>query len=254
MKHLILSACLGVAALAASACSHAEDADRPPVLKTLEARGLTVVDEFEVGDGLRGFAGVVRQQPVAVYVTESGDAIVGTRVSASGDERDAAQLQTLVSGPMGERMWEQLESADWVRDGQQGAPKVVYTFSDPNCPFCNRFWQAARPWIDAGKVELRHVMVGVIRQDSAGKVAAILTAPDPSAKLAENERSFGQGGVAPVEVPPGIRSQLDANEALMVELGFGGTPAIVYRDASGAVQRHSGMPQGDSLQAILGPL
>ncbi len=52
------------------------------------------------------------------------------------------------------------------RDGKDNAPKIIYMFSDPNCPYCNRFWQLARPWVDSGKVQIRHIMVGILSHDS----------------------------------------------------------------------------------------
>ncbi len=254
-RHVFLTALLlGATALTTTACSHADTGERPAVLDTLEANGLTIVEEFPADDGLRGFAAVAGQQPIAVYVTAGGDAIVGTRVDSRGNEADAMRLQELVAKPMGDRIWSQLESSDWVLDGSPDAPRVIYTFSDPNCPFCNRLWKEARPWVDAGKVQLRHVMVGVIQQDSANKVATILTADDPSARLADNERSFDQGGVpAAGTVPASVRRLLDANHMLMMELGFRGTPALVFKDAEGTVQRRPGMPQGNDMNVVMGP-
>ena len=246
--------CLGASALAASGLIHADSNDRPPVLEKLAAHGVTIMDAFDAGDGLQGFAGVTNQQPVAVYVTSGGDAIVGTRIDADGNARDAKRLQELVTRPLGEQTWAKLESAHWVRDGDINAPRVVYTFSDPNCPYCNRLWQAARPWVESGKVQLRHVMVGVIRQDSAAKAATILGAKDPGAKLVENESRFAEGGVAAASsVSAQIRQRLDANQRLMTELGFRGTPALMFRDQEGIVQRRSGMPQGADLDAVMGP-
>ena len=246
--------CLGAAALAATACTNADPGERPPVLDALESSGLTIVEEFDSDDGLRAFAAVAGQQPIAVYVTAGGDAIVGTRVDSRGNERDLMKLQELVAKPMGDRIWSQLEASEWVLDGSPDAPRVVYTFSDPNCPFCNQLWQETRPWVDAGKVQLRHVMVGVIKQDSANKVATILSSKDPSARLAENEQRFRQGGVpAAASVPPNIRSVLESNHLLMMELGFRGTPALVFRDEDGTVQRRGGMPQGNDLDVVMGP-
>lgn len=79
---------------------------------------------------------------------------------------------------MGDQVWAQLESATWVLDGKADAPRIVYTFSDANCPYCNHFWEAARPWVNSGKVQLRHLLVGIIREDSPAKAAAILGASD----------------------------------------------------------------------------
>lgn len=238
-------------------CSHAEEPGkaRPAVIDTVEAHGLEVLGEFDAPGELRGFAGVAGRQPVAVYVTPDGEhALVGQLVNVAGEDMGAAHLQRLVAGPMSERIWSQLGDSTWVADGSDDAPRVVYTFSDPNCPFCNRFWQAARPWVEAGKVQLRHVMVGVIKADSANKVAAILTAPSPSEMLARNEREYARGGIDGVAtVPAGVRGQLDANQRLMHELGFQGTPGILFRDADGVVQRRAGMPAPGDLPTVLGP-
>ncbi len=220
-----------VAALLAAAGSHAQGSDRPAVLKALEARGLRVVEEFKVGGDLRAFAGVAGDQPVAIYVTRDGNAIVGARLDAEGKPLDEAKLEALVSKPMGDQAWAQLEKSTWVLDGKKDAPRIIYTFSDANCPYCHKFWEAARPWVDSGKVQLRHVLVGVIRQDSPAKAAAILGAADPSAALLENEHKFNAGGITPAKsVPDNIGKMLDDNQALMVSLGFRGTSGIVVRD------------------------
>ena len=70
---------------------------------------------------------------------------------------------------MSAAMWKQAEAAHWINDGQAKAPQTVYVFTDPNCPYCNKFWADARPWVDSGKVELRHIMVGILTPTSAGK-------------------------------------------------------------------------------------
>lgn len=250
-----VSLTLALLALIVVHATHAaEQKPAPKVIGALERQGLTGVREFPVGEGLRGFAAIAGQQPVAVYVTADGKAIVGSRIDDEGRRIDADTLQELVAKPMSDAVWSKLESSTWVRDGKKDAPRIVYTFSDPNCPYCNRFWHAARPWVESGKVQLRHVMVGVIKADSSTKAAAILTASDRSAALLENEATFAAGGIAPAaRVPADVRRMLDANQELMTELGFHGTPAIVFRDASGLVDRINGMPQGDALGKALGP-
>ncbi|WP_159017631.1 thiol:disulfide interchange protein DsbG [Cognatiluteimonas profundi] len=228
---------------------------RPPVLAAIEAKGFEVLGEFAAPSGLRGYAGVAGQQPLAVYVTADGQhALVGTLLDAKGNDAGADAVQRLVAAPMSKRIWTQLEKSRWVADGKADAPRVVYVFTDPNCPYCNRLWENARPWVDAGKVQLRHVMVGVIRPDSATKAAAILSAASPAAALARNERNREAGGIAPVAtIPADIRAALDANETLMTQLGFQGTPGILFRDAQGLVQRRSGMPPDSEMTLIFGP-
>lgn len=195
------------------------------------------------------------QQPVAVYATTDGQhAVIGTLVNAQGQDVGAEALQRLVAEPMSRRVWAQLQASDWIVDGKPDAPRVVYAFSDPNCPYCNKFWQAARPWVDSGKVQIRNIMVGVIRPESANKVAALYADASPSDALQRHERGFSRGGIAPVAtVPADTRSKLDRNEKLMVALGFQGTPGILFRDEQGLVQRRSGLPSVADLSAVLGP-
>ncbi|MDT3528774.1 thiol:disulfide interchange protein DsbG [Stenotrophomonas pavanii] len=241
---------------AASAPAAAAKGDRPAVLKGIEKHGFEVVAEFDAPAGLRGFAGVVGgQQPAAAYVTADGKhVLVGSLFDAEGNDVAAEAVEKLVAAPMSAKMWAKLDASAWVRDGKADAPRVVYTFSDANCPYCHKFWEAARPWVDAGKVQLRHIMVGVIREDSPAKAAAILSARDPSAALLENEHEFDRGGIKALpSISREIAGKLDANQVLMIEMGFQGTPGILFQDAQGQVQRRAGLPQGTDLQTVLGP-
>lgn len=233
----------------------AASGDHPAPIQALERQGLEVLGTFQAPSGLTGYAGIAANNPVSVYVTADGShALIGTLINAGGEDAGAESMRELVLKPMSERTWSKLEKAKWVLDGQANAPRVVYTFTDANCPYCHSFWEAARPWVESGKVQLRHVMVGVIRQDSANKAAAILQASDPGEALAENERKQAAGGIKPLAtVPAPVRTQLDSNERLMLELGFQGTPGILFHDDDGNVQRRSGMPQGNDINVVLGP-
>lgn len=243
------------AAKAAKPVAAAKAGEYPAVLKGIQKHGFEVVGEFDAPGGLRGFAGVVGgQQPAAAYVTPDGKhVLVGSLFDANGEDVSAAPLDKLAAKPMSEKMWNKLDASAWVRDGRADAPRVVYTFSDANCPYCHRFWEAARPWVDSGKVQLRHIMVGVIREDSPAKAAAILTAPNPSAALLENEHNFDKGGIKPAaKLSPEVANKLDANQELMIEMGFQGTPGILFKDDKGMLQRRSGMPQGQDMDLVMG--
>ena len=87
---------------------------------------------------------------------------------------------------VGSDAWRQLETSHWIADGRTGA-RVVYVFTDLNCPYCNKLWSDARPWVNSGKVQLRHVIVGILTPTSPGKAAALLADKDPSATLAAYE-------------------------------------------------------------------
>lgn len=252
-KHLV-SVFLGLAALTTTSVGLAADKELPAVIRSLERQGLSGVQEFPAGAGLRGFAAVAGQQPVAIYVTPDGNAIVGSRLGPDGQSLDEQHLKELVAKPMAAAIWAKLASSSWVQDGKADAPRIIYTFGDPNCPYCHRFWEAARPWVNAGKVQLRHVIVGIIREDSRAKAAAILGASDKTAAFLENENHFSQGGIAAAaNVPANIAGMLDDNEELMAQLGFRGTPGIVFRDKDGLIQQLDGMPLPAVLLKLFGP-
>ncbi|CVI54369.1 thiol:disulfide interchange protein DsbG [Agrobacterium leguminum] len=227
----------------------------PEILRSIELQGIRILGEMDVPGGLRGFAAKAGAQPIAIYLTpDNKHVVVGTLVDATGRDMAAAQMKKVVEKPILEDGRNQLSQSTWVQDGKADAPRIVYTFTDPNCPYCNKFWQAARPWINSGKVQLRHIMVGVIRQDSPAKAAAILEARSPSEALKENELKHKDGGIAPLQsVKEQTTASLDRNANLMTELGFGGTPAIIFKKADGTIGTVAGMPQDSALEIILGP-
>src|SRR3546814_11662897 len=86
-------------------------------------------------------------------------------------------------------------------------------------------------------------MVGVIRPDSANKVATIMTASSPSEALRRNETSYSSGGIKPAaSVPANVRAILETHQRLMVQLGFHGTPGILFRDGNATAHRRAGIP------------
>jgi len=228
----------------------------PPAIQAIEARGAKVVGSFDAPGGLKGYAARYNGQGIGLYLTPDGEhVLVGSLLDASGADLTQAALEKLVYEPLGNEMWQRLQSSTWIADGSADAPRIVYMFSDPNCPFCNLFWKQARPWIDAGDVQLRHVMVGMLRPDSAGKSAALLAADDREAALNKHEAAGKASTLEPVErIPAKVQEQLEANLALMGEMGASATPAIYYQDDAGRLQQHQGAPRPDALKQIMGKL
>jgi thiol:disulfide interchange protein DsbG len=154
--------------------------------------------------------------------------------------------------PLSDDAWQRLERSTWIEDGRSDAQRTVYVFTDPNCPLCTRFWADARPWVASGKVQLRHVLVAVLDESSAGKAAALLSSKEPAIALAQYESRPGSLR-AQTKVDGTITQRLEANESLMNAIRAEGTPAIVYRDSTGIVRKFVGAPSGDVLTSILGP-
>jgi len=227
----------------------------PAPIRALQDKGARIIGSFDAPDGLRGYAAEYQKQAMALYLTRDGKHVLaGNLYDEKGADLSEAPLQKLVYEPMSKEVWSGLEKSTWIADGNADAPNVVYLFSDANCPYCNMFWEQARPWVKAGKVQLRHIMVGIIREDSPGKSAALLAAKDPQKALADHE-SAGKGSSlkALKEVPPAIQAKLAANMQLMEDLELQATPAIFYMDDKGELQQQQGAPSPDKLAKILGP-
>ncbi len=119
---------------------------------------------------------------------------------------------------------------------------MIYTFTDPNCPYCKKFWQQARPWVEAGKVQIRHILVGILKADSFDKSAAILSAEDPATALYQHESGNEVNIRTIASLSKSVKEKLNANHTLMQSLGVSATPAIYYKDSENAVSRHMGLP------------
>ena len=251
-KSLAVSA-VSYTLLGLTLAAHAKEWPAP--IKALEAQGVEVIGTFAAPGGLTGYAGTAEQQPLAIYLTSDGkQAIVGTMIDAKGTNLSQEPLNRLVNKPMTERTWKQLEASAWIADGAKSAPRVIYTFTDPNCPYCNKLWNDARPWVKAGKVQIRHVVVAILGPTSPGKAAALLSAPDPQAALTQHEQQHSGGGLKPLaQISPKVTAQLDANHKLMQQLGFAATPAILYKDDDGYLKGMTGAPSADMLNRIMGP-
>ena len=147
---------------------------------------------------------------------------------------------------------QRLERSRWIASGAKSAGRVVYVFTDPNCPFCNDLWKALKS-ARAPDVQVRYLLVAVIDEDSRAKDAAILESKDPAASLEEHERAYASGGIAPkASSQPATRETIAVNEDLMRALHIYGTPGLVYLDERGEVAVFAGMPDPGQLRMIVG--
>jgi len=147
---------------------------------------------------------------------------------------------------------QRLERAHWIPEGAREPARVVYVFTDPECPYCNKLWKALRS-VRGADVQIRYLLVAVIDADSPGKDAAILEARDPAAALQSHEQRYAQGGIPPrTKMLPATRETISVNGDLMGALHIYGTPGLVYLNEAGEVSVFSGVPDATQLQSIFG--
>lgn len=226
----------------------------PAPIESIMEQGVEIIDTFDAPEGMIGYAGMMRGQPMAIYVTQDKKhAVIGTLIDAKGNNLTVDVMDELVENPSMERIWKEIEQSSWVADGSEDAPVIIYTFTDANCPYCHKFREAAEPWIQSGKVQLRHVLVAILSQSSVTKAATILGSSDSEAKMAQHHENFDQGGVEidNKAVEKGqVRVQLNTN--MMQRFGYGATPTSVYKDENGEIQIVQGMPNQEILVKMMG--
>lgn len=232
-------------------------ADWPAPIQSLTEQGITIVKKIDAPEGMTGYAAKAGQTPVALYLTSDGKhVIVGTLLDETGKNLSRAPLLAIADAKPGlpKDTWQQLKQSAWIADGPDDAPRTVYVITDPNCPYCHRFYESSRPWVKAGKVQLRHIPVGVIRPSSPAKSAALLAADDPSAAYRAHENNYESGGIKPMaDVPTDLQEKISTNGDLMKRLGIRGTPGIVYKNADDKITIFQGAARNSKLLEVLGP-
>ena len=203
--------------------------------------------------------------PLICLAAAAALAFASPRVPAADQWTGAGQRQAGAAVS-----WDDLSHTKWIADGRDDAPRKVYVFMDANCKYCTKFWSDARPWVNSGKVQLRHIMVAVIAPTSAGKAATLMVDPDPARRLYSYEQAHAFGVVRmmaggprhswedpnlqPMQaIPAAVGRTLQDHEQLMTALGLSGTPGIVFRGLDGRIMARGGLaPQ--EMTMVLGAL
>lgn len=224
----------------------------PEVISYIKQQGVTIIDSFETPAGLTGYAASVEGQPLSIYLTEDKKyAVIGNLINAEGEDLGEQAMYELISAPQNEKVWQKLEQARWIQDGQETAQKIIYTFTDPYCPYCQRLREMADPYIVKGEVQLRHIIVGILQEDSIKKAAAILGADSPEQALQQHIQHADE---TPVDLNEAARNKgallVEENNQLMEQLGFMATPTSVYKDEKGHVRLIEGMPMRDDIDKL----
>ncbi|MEI7292608.1 thioredoxin fold domain-containing protein [Paraburkholderia tropica] len=149
------------------------------------------------------------------------------------------------------------QSASAIVEGASGAnvKSTLYVFMDPNCIFCHLVWKALQPYEAAG-LQVHWIPMGFLKPDSPGKAAALLQAKDRAALLKVLETRYNEkdesGGIAPLAtIPAAAKAQLDSNMQLFQDLGFQGTPSIIYQGSGGRWADYDGVPKLSALPGLL---
>lgn len=235
----------------ASAASAAPSAT---VQRALAADGITIAGSLDAPAGFAGYLGSYQGHELPIYALPDGKHIViGNLLDLDGHNLTAAALAGAAGSNLGEAQWKQLAAAHWFVEGNPQAKRIVYAFEDTRCPFCHQLWQESKPYIKQGNVQVRTLLVAVIAPESLPEGAKVMAAKDPAAAWNRNEENFGHNPPPGSDAPAAGLAEVRANTALFQQLGFMGTPSVVWKDAHGRIHAIQGVPRDKSaLAAIFG--
>ena len=114
----------------------------------LEKEGFVFVKNIPAPVGMTGWVGHQDQYANTIFISKDNQYYIkGELFDSKGKNLSEAQIETHMKKAILDDVWKSLEQSTWIQDGQKTAPRIVYVFSDPNCPYCKKFWQEARPWV-----------------------------------------------------------------------------------------------------------
>lgn len=236
---------IGVYTLGVLLSSSLFAADVNAIKNQLMKDGYTFVKQIDAPEGLTGWTGYKDEYPSTVFISkDQKHYIVGDLFDTSGKNLTEDAINTHVKGAVLDEIWKSLEKSTWIQDGDVNAKKIIYVFNDPNCPYCHTFWKQARPLVETGKVQLRHIVVGVIRPSSKGQAATILSNANPTEIFKQYNLSNGKNKLVEMKnIPKDLSEKIDENTKLMDKYGFYATPAIVWKNAQGEIESQQGSPK-----------
>lgn len=253
-RHFFPSLVMALSApLMLAACGAKAEDELPAPVQMIADQGVSFVGNFDAPGGLTGYVGEYQGQGVAVYLTPDGEhAVVGNMLNSEGQDIAAEHIRRLIDEPRYGEAWGTIEEANWFIEGDENAPNIVYTFTDPFCPYCRRMHEAMKPYVDAGQIQVRHIMVGIIREASPAIAATIIGSDNPMEKLLEHMDTIDDGGI--VMQGTAMRSgqrALREHHDMMRGLNLSATPVTFYKDRNGVVQQVQGAPQPQQIEQMI---
>ncbi|STI19165.1 disulfide isomerase/thiol-disulfide oxidase [Escherichia coli] len=203
---------------------------------------------------MKGYLGKYQDMGVTIYLTPDGKhAISGYMYNEKGENLSNTLIEKEFTHQPDAKCgngWNNPTGSSTVKKMRRSL-----STSSPirSAHIVNSFWQQARPWVDSGKVQLRTLLVGVIKPESPATAAAILASKDPAKTWQQYEAS---GGKLKLNVPANVSTEqmkvLSDNEKLMDDLGANVTPAIYYMSKENTLQQAVGLPDQKTLNIIMG--
>ena len=207
--------------------------------------------------GLRGLYLRNGREFQVLYVTPDGRAtIAGVMWDATGNNLTREQVSkidgaipTVIVDKDGAKSVEAaartdallgVEHAAFGLAGDPAAPRL-WMIIDPFCSYSVRAFDALRPYVTAGRIQLALVPISILDYEDNGQ-----STPAAQSLLSQNPAQIVEAWdhqnfrLAPSESAPAL---LEKNNWIAEEIGLHGTPTLVWRKADGSAGEIDGIPK-----------
>lgn len=218
---------------------------------------LDVVRSFPAASGLTGWVLSQDGQHSIAYTTADGKTLLaGMLMSEEGKNLSAEYEAQFIPKPDLTALYETLGQSAYIAEGALENPKkIIYAFTDANCPYCHLLWKALQPYEKAG-LQVRWIQVAILGASSMPKAIEVMKAADKTAAFAKLAGSHGKPWTAMAQNDeanyPQMAGKIRNNALLMPQFNLAATPGMVWKDAQGKVQVKTGMPRLSELPGITG--
>ena len=140
-------------ALSFSAGAQAQDYPAP--IQALAGKGIVIRSTLPAPEGFRGFVGSYQGGTMPIYLLPDGKhVVIGTVFDASGNNLTQAPLQAATRRGLTEATWNDLGKSTWIAEGSTTPRRIVYVFTDTECPYCHKLWLATQPLLVGSDVQV----------------------------------------------------------------------------------------------------
>lgn len=229
---------------------------------------VVIESSFQAINGLEGYVVYPKQGPkqrLIIIVQKDGKfAFLGNIINSDGTNVTQEYNQKFIVAKQAMKAYKNLNTVSYITQGSDKAEHKAYVMIDPNCIFCHQLFLDMAPYIKENKLQIRWVPVGIMRPDSLGKAAHLLSTKtnEQAVKLLkEDEAKFNtktkEGGLSVLDqtssdpVIANAFKKVSKNNAYFGSHGFQGTPVIVFVGKKGKPDLFSGYPRGPQLKELM---
>lgn len=222
----------------------------PPALQMMiDSNAAELVERFDTpSPTIKGY--VIEQSSgdhVIIYGVD-GHAMAGVLVDEEGKNLTKRYAAKYIPEPDFSHAGEKVAQSEYlVSEGAEDAPEI-YVFSDPNCPYCKRFYESTRELVENGDVRIHWVMVAFLHETSERISSAIM---EGGMEVMDQAKTSSRADAPKADsLPEAHAKALAEHNQLMQQAEISGTPGLLY-EKDGRWETKSGAPSPQKFRELV---